>query len=57
MDGPWMDTVTVVSMDTLTGGRRGVHPWMDSKCAIHGSDTETSLYVHAVGFSTGWVRD
>ena len=22
-----------------------------------GSDTETSLYVHAVGFSTGWVRD
>ena len=21
------------------------------------SDTETSLYVHAVGFSTGWVRD
>ena len=22
-----------------------------------GSDTGTSLYVHAVGFSTGWVRD
>jgi len=22
-----------------------------------GSDTETSLYVHVVGFSTGWVRD
>ena len=22
-----------------------------------GSDTETSLYVHAVGFSTGLVRD
>ena len=22
-----------------------------------GSDTKTSLYVHAVGFSMGWVRD
>ena len=22
-----------------------------------GSDTGTSLYVHAVGFSAGWVRD
>ena len=32
MDGPWMDTVTVASMDTLTeGDRQCVHPWM-----VHG---------------------
>ena len=60
---PNQTVILWLALENGNGARARSYCWRDiPTCTLEyittvGSDTGTSLYVHAVGFSTGWVRD